>query len=170
MADLPETRPRSPTISNPSPVGTGLADFLPIPHDSQRVTDPNRVDTANALADEPTLSHALAMDDHEEKGQAQIEHEDEDVADLGWHEKKDHIPEPLVGGMNNEELWLLTRRFNKVSTRSVDARSNELTLNHSKCTMSKKCLMQYLGIWTSTLQMRRSSLQTSFEPMSNVCT
>jgi hypothetical protein len=169
MADLPDTKPGSPT-SNPSPVGTALADFLPIPHDSQRVTDPARVDTANALADEPTLSHALAMDDHAEKGSAQIEHEDEDVTDLGWHEKKDHIASPLVGGMQNEELWLLTRRFNKVSTLPVDAISKALTSKHSKCTTLRRSLMLYLGTWTSTSQTRRSSPQISFEPMLNVYT
>lgn len=91
----------------------GIADFLPIPADTQPVTDPNRVDTANHLADEPTLSHALAMEDHEEKGAAQMEHHDEDVADLGWHEHKDRMLDPLVGGLDNEELFLLVRRFSK---------------------------------------------------------
>jgi hypothetical protein len=101
----------SPT-STSQPPGTGIADFLPIP-DAQQVTDPGKVDVANHIADEPTLSHALALDDHEEKGAAQLPHAEEDVADLGWHKNKHGMPDPLVGGLDNEELWLLIRRFNK---------------------------------------------------------
>ncbi|KAK8070252.1 hypothetical protein PG994_006868 [Apiospora phragmitis] len=66
------------------------------------------------MAEEPTLSHALALDDHEEKGRAQQDHFEEDVLDLGWNEKKERIAAPLVGGLGNEDLWLLVRRFNKV--------------------------------------------------------
>ncbi|KAI0121752.1 hypothetical protein BJ170DRAFT_139259 [Xylariales sp. AK1849] len=104
---------QGPVLVNQEPSGNGLLDFLPIPTDTQPVTDPGNVDTANTLTEGVTLSHALAMDDHEEKGYAQQEHEEEDVADLGWHQHKQEIPAPLVGGMDNEELWLLMRRFNK---------------------------------------------------------
>lgn len=93
--------------------GEAIAEFLPIPHDSQPVTDPLQANTANHIADGPTLSHALAMDDHEEKGAAQLEHAEEDVKDLGWNMKKERMLDPLVGGLDNEELFLLIRRFNK---------------------------------------------------------
>ncbi len=45
---------------------------------------------------------------------AQEAHGDE-VKDLGWTEKNERIADPLVGGLPNEELWILIRRFNKVS-------------------------------------------------------
>lgn len=62
----------------------------------------------------PTDSHALALEDHEEKGAAQEIHNEPEVKDLGWDEKPEHVPQPLVGGLPNEELWVLVRRFNQV--------------------------------------------------------
>jgi hypothetical protein len=50
----------------------------------------------------------------EEIGQAQEPHEAE-VKDLGWQEPVSKIANPLVGGLPNEELWVLIRRFDKVS-------------------------------------------------------
>jgi hypothetical protein len=48
-----------------------------------------------------------------ERGAAQVKH-DAEVVDLGWNESKEHVAAPLVGGLSNEDLWLLVRRFNKV--------------------------------------------------------
>lgn len=87
--------------------------LLPIPTDTQPVTDPARTDVAHTLADDPTLSHALATEDHAVKGLAQ-QHHAKEVLDLGWNQEKQEIAAPLVGGLANEELWLLTRRFDKV--------------------------------------------------------
>ena len=50
--------------------------------------------------------------EHEEIGHAQAQH-DEMVQNLGWHEEDNKIPNPLVGGLPNDDLWLLIRRFNK---------------------------------------------------------
>lgn len=61
----------------------------------------------------PTESHALANTDHDEKGAAQHDHRETEVRNLGWNEEPSKIPE-LVGGLPNEELWTLIRRFNKV--------------------------------------------------------
>lgn len=61
----------------------------------------------------PTESHALANADHDEKGAAQHDHGEAGVRNLGWNEKPSKIPD-LVGGLPNEELWTLIRRFNKV--------------------------------------------------------
>lgn len=36
------------------------------------------------------------------------------VRDLGWNGEGRDVPDPLVGGLSNEELWVLVRRFNKV--------------------------------------------------------
>ena len=33
-----------------------------------------------------------------------------EVKDLGWHEDEERLANPLVGGLPNEELWLLLRR------------------------------------------------------------
>ncbi|KAK8044069.1 hypothetical protein PG993_004093 [Apiospora rasikravindrae] len=90
-----------------------VKEFLPIPETTEPVTDPFNHDVSNSMHEEPTLSHALALDDHEEKGRAQQDHVEEDVLDLGWNEKKERIAAPLVGGLGNEDLWLLVRRFNK---------------------------------------------------------
>jgi hypothetical protein len=68
--------------------------------------------------EKPTASHELAemamSDDHEgDKGIAQIEHGDVEVRNLGWNEKPDAVAQTLVGGLSNEDLWALVRRFNK---------------------------------------------------------
>src|SRR5690349_21261797 len=87
--------------------GTGIRDLLPIP-------EANPADPTQA-GDDMTFSHVLANDDHEIKGHTQIRGGEDEIADLGWNEKKEDIAAPLVGGMDNEELWLLLRRFDKVS-------------------------------------------------------
>jgi Protein of unknown function (DUF3292) len=66
--------------------------------------------------EKPTASHELAdlaVTEAEEKGVSQIEHGDIEVKNLGWNDKSDHVPHPLVGGLTNEDLWVLIRRFNK---------------------------------------------------------
>lgn len=62
----------------------------------------------------PTESHALANAEHGLKGATQIGHDEPGVKDLGWTEPAENIPKPLVGGLPNEHLWQLVRRFNKV--------------------------------------------------------
>lgn len=90
-----------------------IKDLLPIPDNVEIVTgDATDEHTAQSLEDSPTLSHALAVADHDEKGMAQEDH-GYDTKDLGWQEAEAKIPDPLVGGLPNEELWLLIRRFNK---------------------------------------------------------
>ncbi|KAM0335032.1 hypothetical protein ACHAQA_000066 [Verticillium albo-atrum] len=68
--------------------------------------------------DAPTMSHELADQATnkplEEKGYAEINHGDVEVKNLGWNtENSNNIPSPLVGGLTNEELWVLVRRFDK---------------------------------------------------------
>ena len=67
----------------------------------------------------PTDSHALANADHDEKGAAQIDHGHTEVKDLGWNDHPSDVPAPLVGGLPNEELWTLIRRFNKVNSHTL---------------------------------------------------
>jgi hypothetical protein len=70
-----------------------------------------------APEEHPTNSHELANADHEEKGAAQMDHGQTEVRDLGWNESPSEVPNPVVGGLSNEELWTLIRRFNKVCFR-----------------------------------------------------
>lgn len=87
-------------------------DLLPVPGQDPRQEE----DKTTTLTDVPTKSHALAMEAAkapEERGAAQVEHEEE-VVNLGWNEPESHIESPLVGGLSNEDLWVLIRRFNKV--------------------------------------------------------
>ncbi len=91
-----------------------VKDILPIPENTEVVTAPEKEELHHSLEDEATLSHSLAVADHDEKGHAQVDH-DEMVKDLGWHEPDQKIANPLVGRLPNEELCLLLRRFNKVT-------------------------------------------------------
>jgi hypothetical protein len=74
--------------------------------------DPPEI-VAGIEEEHPTESHALAAADHEEKGAAQLDHGEPEVRDLGWNEDEKRVPQ-LVGGLPNEELWTLIRRFDKV--------------------------------------------------------
>ena len=77
----------------------------------------SNVDTPGSSSDgnHATDSHAIAATAHEfeEKGAVQVGHEDGEVRDMGWREHPKDVPTPLVGGLPNEELWTLVRRFNK---------------------------------------------------------
>lgn len=68
--------------------------------------------SSTSLSNAPTDSHALANAEHEEQGAAQQNHTAGEVKDLGWFEHPNDIA-PLVGGLPNDELWMLVRRFNK---------------------------------------------------------
>jgi hypothetical protein len=95
--------------------GPSIHDLLPTPASTSPMS-PNETKVHNSMTEKPTASHALAMasQEAEEKGAAQRDYVEEDVANLGWNEPESHIASPLVGGLSNEELWLLVRRFNKV--------------------------------------------------------
>ena len=91
-------------------------------HNATSQAELTRVSTSNSStfntptssaseAAHPTDSHALANAEHDEKGAAQI-NEDGKVKNLGWNEHPNEVPD-LVGGLDNEDLWTLVRRFNK---------------------------------------------------------
>ena len=94
-------------------VASTVAEVLPTPPVSQLTGDLDKEEVHNTIHTEPTRSHSAAVQDHDEKGIAQEGHGFE-VANLGWNKKKEKIAAPLVGGLDNEELFLLLRRFNKV--------------------------------------------------------
>lgn len=104
--------------------GVVYKDLLPIPAE-----DPRQEEGASStITDKPTESHALAVEaakNPETPGAAQMAHGDE-VVDLGWNEPKEKVEEPLVGGLGNEDLWLLVRRFNKVNRHEAGSVSSRL--------------------------------------------
>ncbi|KAI7303804.1 hypothetical protein KC326_g8604 [Hortaea werneckii] len=95
---------------------SSLKDIVPLP-DTDAALNPDKKEVTHALDEKATDSHALAVANHDEKGHAQQQPKqrdrEADVKDLGWNESKEKIPSPLVGGMANEDLWVLVRRFNK---------------------------------------------------------
>ncbi|KAK4234730.1 hypothetical protein C8A03DRAFT_47013 [Achaetomium macrosporum] len=105
MASTERKGETNPVTGDAGP-GTGLTDILPIP-----ATNPNELTHAEQ-EQESSLSHALATSDHKIKGRTQVNHVEE-TKDLGWNQRKEDIAAPLVGGMDNEELWMLIRRFDK---------------------------------------------------------
>jgi len=107
--------------------GVAYRDLVPVP-DTETISNPSKHEAARVLHEGPTASHALATSPTEETGLVQQDH-DEEVRDLGWNEPKEAIPAPLVGGMENEDLWVLVRRFDKVSyTQSLHVTLHLLTL------------------------------------------
>lgn len=63
----------------------------------------------------PTDSHVLSQVEPEEKGLTQQAGDTDELTDLGWSASHEHIEEPLIAGLSNEDLWLFIRRFDKVS-------------------------------------------------------
>ncbi|KAJ7358206.1 hypothetical protein DFH08DRAFT_671305, partial [Mycena albidolilacea] len=63
-------------------------------------------DVAHSITQSPTDSHALAQVEAEEKGAAQEGHNSE-ALDLGWNQHPEKVAKPLIGGLENEELWLV---------------------------------------------------------------
>ncbi|PFH55772.1 hypothetical protein XA68_17646 [Ophiocordyceps unilateralis] len=69
-------------------------------------------------AEQPTASHALAdesirSEPTELKGASQMEHDAVEVKNLGWNDMGRHVPQQIMGGLRNDELWTLIRRFDK---------------------------------------------------------
>jgi len=87
---------------------SAVGGILPTP----ATVNPDEHDVSDSITEKPTISHELAMADTDDKGAAQQDH-DEEVINLGWNESPQKIPSPLVGGLSNEDLWVMVRRFNK---------------------------------------------------------
>lgn len=170
MEVIEPSQARAP-VSGDSGPGTALKDLLPLPSDTDPVTDPYKTETSTTLKDDPTLSHALAKDDHDVKGLAQQDH-DHEVVDLGWNEKKQNIMRPLVGGMDNETLWMLIRRFDKVSASRArhgkgTTHAGRANRNVSKYTTSRQPPSNRPAASTLILPTTRSFRQTNCAHPSN---
>ena len=104
---------------NPLTAEKGMAatvkNLLPVPATDPTDLDVGGQDSTTIPGAGPTFSHALAAENRDNGNQTQHCPE-KDVLDLGWNEPKQKITAPLVAGMDNEEVWLLVRRFNKVRT------------------------------------------------------
>lgn len=75
--------------------------------------DVNKVDILSEL-NAPTDSHALAHAEVEETSLIHTSLDDEATTDIGWQQQPHEFNEPIIGGIPNEDLWMLIRRFNKV--------------------------------------------------------
>ncbi|KAF6812947.1 hypothetical protein CPLU01_14777 [Colletotrichum plurivorum] len=112
--------PASPTTSASSaadPVGTPSQSSFGF--SSQSTMGQEEPEIVEAHEEErPTDSHHLAdmavkEKPAEEKGHAEVEHGEIEVKNLGWNTQADKVSQPMVGGLTNEELWILVRRFDK---------------------------------------------------------
>ncbi|WYZ43380.1 hypothetical protein EsH8_VI_001079 [Colletotrichum jinshuiense] len=114
--------PPPPTAAPPPPVTADPANSSPSQlsygHSSESTMgqEPEIVEAYED--DRPTDSHYLAdmatkEKPIEEKGHAELDHGDIEVKNLGWNNPPSRVPQPMVGGLTNEELWILVRRFDK---------------------------------------------------------
>ena len=76
--------------------------------------DVNKVDILKSELNAPTDSHALAHAEVEETSLIHTSPDDEATTDIGWQQQPHEFNEPIIGGIPNEDLWMLIRRFNKV--------------------------------------------------------
>ena len=74
-----------------------------------------RDDTNEKWPDGPTDSHILAQIEQDEKGLSQKAGDTSETTDIGWNDSGVHLEQSIVAGISNEDLWMLIRRFNKVS-------------------------------------------------------
>ncbi|PVH73443.1 hypothetical protein DL98DRAFT_469265 [Cadophora sp. DSE1049] len=66
--------------------------------------------TKHFTADSHELSRASEIEGALQDHKAQI---DGEVRDIGWHKANVEIPDPLIGGLSNGQLFAMIRRFNK---------------------------------------------------------
>ncbi|KIW93899.1 uncharacterized protein Z519_05214 [Cladophialophora bantiana CBS 173.52] len=82
-----------------------------------QATKPAAVTSNAPLAQNTTTSHQLATGatgDHEVQGAVQRAGKEDRTTNLGWQANAVGV-DNLVGGLPNDELWTLIRRFNKAS-------------------------------------------------------
>lgn len=65
----------------------------------------------------PTDSHFLSQTHPGDNGLVSKAADENETSDIGWETlTPDDLNERIVGGISNEDLWMLIRRFNKVTT------------------------------------------------------
>ncbi|OBR03333.1 hypothetical protein CH63R_12460 [Colletotrichum higginsianum IMI 349063] len=83
-------------------------------HDEERPTDSHHL--ADMAAKEKPL---------EEKGHAELDHADVEVKNLGWNNPPSKVSQPMIGGLTNEDLWILVRRFDKLANLDMNIADEE---------------------------------------------
>jgi hypothetical protein len=73
--------------------------------DIEPKADGNGGTIADSIAEKPTDSHALAVEEPVIEGGNLVQH--------GWNREPEDVTR-LVEGLSNEDFWVLVRRFNKV--------------------------------------------------------
>lgn len=82
----------------------------------RRITKATRPATATRqapLGQETSTSHILATQHQGTQGAVHAAGKEDFTSDLGWDKNAKGV-DTLVDGMENDELWMLIRRFNKV--------------------------------------------------------
>lgn len=80
-----------------------------LPH--SQISKAQKKDVPDRVADHPHMSEAPSIAKGNEKRPSEP-----GVQDLGWSEDP-KVPQPVIQGMRNEDMWLLVRRFNKQTYR-----------------------------------------------------
>lgn len=70
------------------------------------------------LGQDSSTSHQLATGEHELRGAVHDAGKEDHTSNLGWQANAVGVDQ-LVGGLPNDELWTLVRRFNKASPSSI---------------------------------------------------
>ncbi|KAJ5137266.1 Methyltransferase type 11 [Penicillium atrosanguineum] len=73
----------------------------------------DKINEAPPTPEGPTDSHVLAQVEQDEKGLSQQAGDTAEVTDVGWTTPTNHIVEPIIAGISNEDLWMLIRRFDQ---------------------------------------------------------
>jgi len=123
--------------------GTTPTSEIANPHDKfrQRILQARKPDTATSkapLGQGSSTSHILATQKHDIGGAVQKAGKEDGITNLGWQANAKGV-DTLVGGLDNDDLWLLIRRFNKACSRpDLRSTTHPLTARRSKRSMSKQ--------------------------------
>lgn len=90
-------------------VHLAIANINPVP----LVQEQRAATTKHFTADSHDLAHDLMI---EGAVQLRDNRSSGDVRDIGWHKPSLEIPDPLIGGFSNGQLFAMIRRFNKVTS------------------------------------------------------
>lgn len=78
----------------------------------RRITTPKQVPKQALLNQETSTSHILATQHQDVQGAVQQAGKEAFTSNLGWQKNAKGV-DTLVGGLENDDLWMLIRRFNK---------------------------------------------------------
>jgi hypothetical protein len=125
----------------------------------QRIIKAKKPVTATAqapLGQNTSTSHQLATGEYELRGAVHEAGKEDRTTNLGWQANAVGV-DRLVGGLPNDELWTLVRRFNKACINPVIL-SVVAYCGSSKCIMSKRSRKRDLAASICTLLTKTSSL------------